>query len=136
MPGYPCCCEDCPCEQCTGATPGQIQLTIAGVVDDSDDCCDGINGTYVLDQSQAFCCRYQFTLPTPVCTLKYIILNLNASNIVATFNWSASVYGAFSKSTTLTYDCEFSGLVLPFSGHAPGPQGCDYSGATVTITSL
>lgn len=156
-PGCPCCCSDV-CGNCTddpsSRTPCAWLVEASGIVPHAvDPCadCDDLNDSFIVDQRYQIgalpvtctsgpgqCCRY-YELPSTICNVNFIVVWAGARLFFCSildplggFNW-CNPRGSFTwpiAATCLGLDQ----AVMVFDLEAGA--GCDFSGATIKITSL
>lgn len=132
----PCC--GCACVNCTSGQTQSVQADISGVVNDSCSDCAGINGTWVLPVVSTAswfttCCWYDYDLGGTPCgftNMRWFFGNAGQGfvcNDYITYPFDASQFTA-----PYSADCASSSPTYVSSGYGE----CDWSGATVTITSV
>jgi len=155
MPGYPCNCGAC--LYCiNGVMSDQLQVVVSGVADagkcpEGEDC-SGRNDTFVLDPDGATDfpgqnCGYSYLLADPECrqysnadllvTAEFVTDYKLEVKIMLTGSGGYPVYGTalFRKTYGAEIACDnLTNVDVPYVSQSG--LGCDYSGATVTVTSL
>ncbi len=130
--GYPCCCDDCPCSVCSGASPCCWKVVISGVVEGSCGDCECIDGTYFVPYSTA--CDWTRTLSGAPCTdgVIQVTVFLDGSDYklqvkVGDNTWIKN-YGA-SKPSCRT-------LVDESIAFSSSEADCDASSSTCLVTAV
>lgn len=136
------CCCDLPvrCERCSGNTPEQLEVVLAGIVNDLCNDCAGLNGTFVLDRLDPDdSCIWTYYLPSEICNQISLSAQLLGDGVYTNTQLKIWMYFAgpvFLRDfgSTNPVDCEWSNLDVPYDNSGGGQ--CDASAATCTVTAL
>jgi hypothetical protein len=143
-------CATCPCGTtcsfCTGSTPQQIQVTLAGFDNEGlcGDCgngseCDSLNGTYTLDIDPdlpcAGLCEWVYFFPACKCSFTVIRASIEGGALEVRVNLvDCSDFGGEPLFVNNSPDttCAWSGMDVPYSTGAC----CLLCTPTCTVTAL
>jgi len=154
--GARCCCGVIECTLCSGATPSQLSVVLAGTTN-CGTCsnCSGVNGTYVLDKVDGFDCRWSScfdidpditaTAATNTSSLSIAVVitdlfgTIYVDGLVSFFSGNACdgfTLGTSSYQSSVagpTIDCGFSSYGVLYQGTT---HYCNHSGSTMSITAV
>ena len=154
--GSRCCCGVVECTLCSGATPSQLSVVLAGTTN-CGTCsnCSGVNGTYVLDKLEGFDCRWYYcydidpnisaTSATGTGSMSITVDisdlfgTVYVDGIVSFFSGNACDGSSLGSSTYQssvvgsTIDCGFSSYGVLYQGTT---HYCNHSGSTMSITAV
>jgi hypothetical protein len=126
-------CVCCLCNQCTGATPYQIQATISGVVNYICSDCQRYNGTFVCTRLQGNPCRWEYEISPDICAgfgiggrgfwILTVDLGYVAGTITVTWRETVGSSIVWRASSVLPISCAFDSYSVPFLLNQYGCQG-------------
>ncbi len=133
-----CCCGDL-CSACTGDTPSQLRVVIAGITNGFCSTCNGLNGDFVLDfeEEDEFHCKWTYTFPSAVCLQTGIRLTFEGGALFVDFTGGFFAVPKFS-STTLSANCTtWSSEDVPLTSFDIDARcKAEVTPATCTLTAL
>ena len=140
-------CIDClcvaPCGACSGTTPGEFEITFAGIADQSCGECELLNDTYILTQTEFNPCFFRYDLPASICAASApgdfvrVDFDLDSTTfdpIVEIEAFNASLSSLWRRTNGAAYDCGFSSTDFPF--FSEGSTACAFASSTCTVTAL
>lgn len=134
-------CDDCcRCDNCSGNTPDQIDVTFDGIVNVSCGSCVNINDpvTFTVDWLRQIgdICYWRYTLPSAICYLDWIEVRAATGGVGVYWFQGSSQVASYFRTVGAPYDCMgWTNYDVPFGFNLPGSQ-CDLLSSTCKITAL
>jgi hypothetical protein len=135
-----CCAPAAACSKCSGTTPSEYLVEIAGVVEGTCGVCASLNASYVLafTSDSGGVCNWDLVVSPTICNIDSVFVDHSAFPFTGT-TVSVSDSGAngwgYAKSRVFAFDCNTSAEDIPFSG-VQGSPTCDATSSTCALTGL